>query len=264
MRENEAEIDNVARQLGLETVLDRQPGTLSGGQQQRVALGRALLRRPAVFLFDEPLSNLDARLRLEMRRELHLLHRRLRATMIYVTHDQDEAMTLGERVVVLDLGAIRQIDRPQTLYDRPADRFVAGFLGWPPMNFLDGELVDGEGGVSSPLRFRNQNVELGASSRPDWRTFKGRPLTLGIRAEDVGLAEGRDEEHLRMEVRLVECLGPVQLATLAAGAWTVTARLAVTPALSEGETVNVAFDLTRAHLFDPATGRALGHGQGEC
>src|SRR5262249_59147511 len=110
------------------------PAELSGGQQRRVALGRALVRRPAVFLLEEPLSTLDARLRLEMRRELHLLHRRLRATMIYVTHDQDEAMTLGERVVVLDQGVVRQADRPQALYDRPADCFVAGFLGWPPMN----------------------------------------------------------------------------------------------------------------------------------
>ncbi|HWG46574.1 MAG TPA: ABC transporter ATP-binding protein [Gemmataceae bacterium] len=253
--ENAAEIDNVARQLGLENVLDRRPGTLSGGQQQRVALGRALVRRPAVFLFDEPLSNLDARLRLEMRRELHLLHRRLRATMIYVTHDQDEAMTLGERVVVLDRGAIRQADCPQALYDRPADRLVAGFLGWPPMNFLDGELVV----VGDRLSFGNWDGCL-ITSRLDWRPFVGRPLTLGIRAEDVRLAEGPGENQLTMVVRLVERLGPVQLATLTMAAWTVTARLAVTPALSEGETVHVAFDLTRAHLFDPATGRALCHG----
>jgi ABC-type sugar transport system ATPase subunit len=133
-----ARVEQAADLLGLHGVLDRLPGTHSGGQQQRVALGRALVRRPAVFLLDEPLSNLDARLRLEMRRELHLLQRRLRATMIYVTHDQDEAMALGDRVVVLDWGVVRQTGRPLELYERPADRFVAGFFGWPPMNLLDG------------------------------------------------------------------------------------------------------------------------------
>ena len=207
----EERIDSIARQLGLENVLDRWPGTLSGGQQQRVALGRALVRRPAVFLLDEPLSNLDARLRLEMRRELHLLHRRLRATMIYVTHDQDEAVTLGQRVVVLDQGAVRQVDRPEALYDRPVDRFVAGFLGWPPMNFLDGELS----AVDDRLIFGDRDVSLVMSTRPDWRTFTSRPLTLGIRPEDVELAEGPGEGRLSMEVRLVERPGIVQLAASA-------------------------------------------------
>jgi multiple sugar transport system ATP-binding protein len=249
-------IGRVAHQLGLEEMLERRPGTLSGGQQQRVALGRALVREPAVFLLDEPLSNLDPRLRLEMRRELHLLHRRLRATMIYVTHDQDEAMSLGERVVVLDQGVVRQADSPQGLYDRPSDRFVAGFLGWPPMNLLDGELVE----VDDRLSFGNWDVCLLTGRRPDWHPFVGRPLTLGIRPEDVRLAEGPGEGRLSMEVRLVERLGPVQLVTLAAANWTVTARLAVMPAILEGASVFAAFDLTRATLFDPATGRALCHG----
>ncbi len=244
---DEAEIERVAGQLGLADVLERRPDTLSGGQQQRVALGRALVRKPAVFLLDEPLSNLDARLRLEMRRELHLLHRRLRATMIYVTHDQDEAMALGQRVVVLEQGAIRQADCPQVLYDRPSDRFVAGFLGWPPMNLLDGELI-AEG---DRLIFRNRVERLIVAGRPDWRNCVGRLLTLGIRAEDVGLAEGPG-----VEVRLVERLGAVTLATLAATDWTVTARLEGTFAVSEGDSVVVSVDWSRAHLFDPATGRA--------
>ena len=256
----EQRIEAVARQLGLEKLLDRRPETLSGGQQQRVALGRALVRRPAVFLLDEPLSNLDARLRLEMRRELHLLHRRLRATMIFVTHDQDEAMALGQRVVVLDQGVVRQVDPPRLLYDRPADCFVAGFIGWPPMNLLDGELARNE----ERLIFRNRDVSLVVAGRPDWRVFAGRPLTLGIRPEDVGLAAGPGEGRLGMEVRLVERLGPLTLLTLAAGGWTVTARLAVPPAVCEGEAIVAAFDWTRAHLFDPATGRALSLGRGEC
>jgi multiple sugar transport system ATP-binding protein len=249
-------IDRIAVQLGLEKVLDRWPGTLSGGQQQRVALGRALVRRPAVFLLDEPLSNLDARLRLEMRRELHLLHRRIRATMILVTHDQDEAMTLGERVVVLDQGVVRQIDRPADLLDRPANRFVAGFLGWPPMNFLDGELS----AVEDRMIFGNWDVCLVAALRPDWRPFLGRRLTLGIRPEDVSLSQGPGEGRLSMKVGLVERPGIVHLTN---ASWTVTARLGATPAMSEGDSVIAAFDLTRAHLFDPATGRALCHGLGE-
>jgi multiple sugar transport system ATP-binding protein len=258
--ERRQRVAEVAALLELESVLERRPATLSGGQQQRVALGRALVRQPAVFLLDEPLSNLDARLRLEMRRELHLLHRRLRATMIYVTHDQDEAMTLGERVVVLDQGTIRQADSPQALYDRPSDRFVAAFLGWPPMNLLDGELV----AVDERLSFGNWDVCLVVSGRLDWRPFVGRPLLLGIRPEDVALAQGPGEGRLEMKVRLLERLGPVQLATLTAAGWTVTARLAVTPTLHEGDSVFAAFELTRAHLFDPATGRALCHGRGEC
>jgi multiple sugar transport system ATP-binding protein len=254
-----AEIECVAGQLGLAEVLERRPDTLSGGQQQRVALGRALVRRPAVFLLDEPLSNLDARLRLEMRRELHLLHRRLGATMIYVTHDQDEAMALGQRVVVLDQGAIRQADRPQTLYHRPADRFVAGFVGWPPMNLVDGELIeDGD-----RLIFRSQDVCLVVSGRLDWRTFVGRPLTLGIRPEDVELAERPYKGGEDMEVCLVERLGTVTLATLATADWKVTARLNGSSVLDEGDAVVATFDWARAHLFDPATGRALCHGRGE-
>jgi multiple sugar transport system ATP-binding protein len=254
----EQRIGAVARQLGLENLLDRRPETLSGGQQQRVALGRAMVRRPAVFLLDEPLSNLDARLRLEMRRELHLLHRRLRATMIYVTHDQDEAMALGQRVVVLDQGVIRQVDSPPVLYDQPADRFVAGFIGWPPMNLLDGELVESEEG----LIFRNQDLRLVVTGRPDWRTYAGRPLTLGIRPEDVRLAAGPAEGQPVLEVRLVERLGSLTLLTLARGSGTLTARLAVLPAVGEGDAVVVAFDWTRAHLFDPATGRAMSLGRG--
>ncbi|MHB1425823.1 MAG: ABC transporter ATP-binding protein [Gemmataceae bacterium] len=263
-RHRTAEIDlrvrEAAQQLGLTDVLERRPATLSGGQQQRVALGRALVREPAVFLLDEPLSNLDARLRLEMRRELHLLHRRLRATMIHVTHDQDEAMSLGERVVVLNQGVVHQADRPRTLYERPSDRFVAGFLGWPPMNLLEGALV----GDEDRLCFRNGSVCLISCRRPDWRPFVGRPLILGIRPEDVSLTDGPGDERVGMEVRLVERFGPVQLATLTTASWTVTARLSSNAAISEGvEQVFAAFDWTRAHLFDPATGRALCHGLGE-
>ena len=161
-------VEEVARALGLEDLLDRRPAELSGGQQQRVALGRALVRRPAVFLLDEPLAGLDAPLRLEMRRELHLLHRRLRATMIYVTHDQEEALTLGDRVVVLDRGRPQQSDRPAALYERPANRFVAAFLGWPPLSLLDGRLVEEDG----RLCLVGDGEKLPVPG--EWRRFAGR------------------------------------------------------------------------------------------
>ena len=141
-------VEQAAQLLQVTDLLDRRPQELSGGQQQRAALGRALVREPAVFLLDEPLSNLDARLRMEMRRELHLLHRRLRATMVYVTHDQEEALTLGDRVVLLDRGEVQQADRPETLYNQPANRAAAAFIGWPPMNFLAGGLVEEDGRLS--------------------------------------------------------------------------------------------------------------------
>src|SRR5262249_29147475 len=158
--------------LDLAGVLDRRPGELSGGQQQRVALGRALVRQPAVFLLDEPLSHLDTRLRLEMRRELHLLHRRLRTTMVYVTHDQDEPMALGDGVAVLDHGEVQQVGPPRALYERPVNRFVASFLGWPPMNLLDGRLVEKEDGlcfVCGPFAWPAPDV---------WRESAGREVVV--------------------------------------------------------------------------------------
>src|SRR5207247_1473654 len=148
-------VRRAASMLGLEKVLERKPRALSGGQRQRVALGRALVREPAAFLLDEPLSNLDAKLRLQTRAEIAQLHQRLSATMIYVTHDQIEAMTLGDRIVVLDAGKVQQIDTPLNLYRKPANKFVAGFIGSPPMNFVDGtfqdaKFVSGDGQISSP------------------------------------------------------------------------------------------------------------------
>jgi multiple sugar transport system ATP-binding protein len=252
-------VERVARLLGLTDVLERRPTELSGGQQQRVALGRALVRQPAVFLLDEPLVSLDSALRLEMRRELHLLQRRLRATMIHVTHDQDEAMALGDRVAVLDRGRLQQVDRPAVLYQRPANCFVAGALGWPPINRMDGELV-ADGGR---LLFRHGSLALivPAARRPDWQGLIGRPLTLGVRPEDVGPVRRPEAEgRLILEVALVERLGPVSLVTLAHGDWTVTARLSGATPWVEHTAVEVELALEQAHLFDRQTGRALAHG----
>ena len=243
------QVEWAARLLQLTDVLDRRPQELSGGQQQRTALGRALVREPAVFLLDEPLSNLDARLRLEMRRELHLLHRRLRATLVYVTHDQEEALTLGDRVVLLDRGEVQQAGPPEALYDRPANRAAAAFVGWPPMNFLagrlaesDGRLVLADGATALPVDER----------RDEWRPFMGRDVELGIRPEHVRLTPSGPAD-----VRLVERVGPFRLATLRYGEWTVTARVDGPAPPPEGAAVGVEFALVQAHLFDRETGRLL-------
>jgi multiple sugar transport system ATP-binding protein len=248
-------IRQVAGLLDLADVLDRKPGELSGGQQQRVALGRALVRQPAVFLLDEPLSHLDARLRLEMRRELHLLHRRLRTTMVYVTHDQDEAMALGDRVAVLDRGEVQQVGPPRELYERPTNRFVAGFLGWPPMNLLDGELVEKEDG----LRFVCGPLAWPAPSA--WQMAVGCEVTVGIRPEHVGLRGAEPPQGvLALEVRVVERLGPVSLVTLQRGGLALTARLEGASPVEEQAAAGVVIPLDRAYLFDRATGRVLSHG----
>jgi multiple sugar transport system ATP-binding protein len=253
-------VEETARLLSLEGVLDRFPPQLSGGEQQRVALGRALVRRPGLLLLDEPLSNLDAGLRLELRRELHLLHRRFPATMVYVTHDPVEALTLGDRVAVLKEGHLEQVDFPQALYDRPRNRFVGGFVGWPPMSFLDGQLVCAEGRfVFTTL---GGEVPLPVSRLPgrDWHTSQR--LTLGIRPEHVTWHEEAAGGDLPMEVALVETLGRGRLVTFAARGQQVTAL--TTPddgvPLVEGQKVMVSLQTNQVHLFDPATGLALGTG----
>jgi multiple sugar transport system ATP-binding protein len=277
--ERRERVGRAARLLQLTDLLDRRPQELSGGQQQRAALGRALVREPAVFLLDEPLSNLDARLRMEMRRELHLLHRRLRATMVYVTHDQEEALSLGDRVVLLDRGEIQQADRPQVLYDRPANRTAAAFIGWPPMNFLEGRLIEQDG----RLLLAAGDATLSLDERRDeWRGFAGRGVAVGVRPEHVRVAPRRgglgDGVSLLMqdivadpmrdhgadaprspgsaEVRLVERAGPFCLATVRYGNWTVTARIDG-PAPAIGSLVGLEFALVQAHLFERETGRVL-------
>jgi multiple sugar transport system ATP-binding protein len=251
-------INSAAELLGL-SGLDRKPAELSGGEQQRLALGRALVRRPGLLLLDEPLSNLDAQLRLEMRRQLLLLRRRFRATMIYVTHDQDEALHLGDRVAVLDRGRLQQVDEPAALLVRPANRFVAGFLGSPPRSLLDGELLATDG----RLRFVGPGSawELPAS-RGDWSTWAGRRVTLAVRPEKVLLQSGlpvRNTEPV-FEVRLVERFGSACLVTLEHDGWRLAALVPPDKAPAEGQRVTALPDWDRACLFDASTGRALFHG----
>ena len=209
-REIRKRVEEAAAMLQLQELLDRRPGQLSGGQRQRVALGRAIVRKPAVFLFDEPLSNLDARLRVQTRMELASLHRRLKSTMIYVTHDQTEAMTLGQVVVVMDRGVVKQIGPPMELYQRPANRFVAGFLGSPPMNLIDGACSDGQfisGEVRLPVS--------GFSSFPDG-IANGSRVTMGFRPEHVQLGpeRGSESDSIKLgpvSVEQIERLGSISL-----------------------------------------------------
>jgi multiple sugar transport system ATP-binding protein len=236
--------------LGLEPFLNRKPKALSGGQRQRVALGRAIVRKPAVFLFDEPLSNLDAKLRVETRAELKRLHRQLGTTTIYVTHDQEEAMTLGDRVCVMCDGLKRQCAPPLEVYRNPADRFVAGFLGMPPMNFLEGEVVHNGGEIWFESQHGRLQVE---NSDHSWMMGDARrPIVAGIRPESFQLADSApDNQALAATVQVVEPLGSLMDVYLVL---TSGRRIVVrVPAgnLSEGKTVAARVNPTEIHLFEP-------------
>jgi multiple sugar transport system ATP-binding protein len=259
-------VEDTARQIGLADLLERRPNQLSGGEQQRVALGRALVRQPGVFLLDEPLSQLDSRLRSQLRHELHLLQRRLQATMIYVTHDQAEAMTLADRVVVLDRGIVQQAGRPLTVYKQPANRFVAGFFGWPSMNFLDGRLVQ----VNGQLCFATPtwSLPLTPAKAAAWAPYAGKPVTLGVRPEDVTLPTGESTAAaLTMRVALIEPLGSASWITFQRDECQITARLrngVAGPGRDQPLALDQSQDLTNhslmdhAYLFDTNTGLVLG------
>ncbi len=248
-----ARIEEAARMLELGDLLERLPKQLSGGQRQRVALGRALVRDPKVFLLDEPLSNLDAKLRLSMRTEIARLHRALRATMIYVTHDQIEAMTLGQRIVVLKDGVIQQLDTPMKLYEQPANVFVAGFLGSPAMNFLRGRL--GEDGVFrgdvGEIALGQAVASLPAAARD------GRELVLGLRPEHLLLDAPAGHARLDATLENVEPLGNEIFLHLRAGATTLVARVAPMTVPERGAALRLHFAATRLHAFDAASGQRL-------
>ena len=241
-------VAEAARMLRLEPYLSRKPTALSGGQRQRVAIGRAIVREPKIFLFDEPLSNLDAELRVDMRAELAALHRRLQSTMVYVTHDQVEAMTLADQIVVLRAGRVEQVGRPLDLYNAPANRFVAGFIGSPRMNFLDGEFAEARDGcavVSLP------GFGLVATDRRADGLAPGARLSLGIRPEHaaidpVGVVKGG--------ITLVEQLGG--LSTVRIDAFDLTVQIAGQTSLRLGETAHIGLPRENLHVFD-AAGLAL-------
>jgi multiple sugar transport system ATP-binding protein len=237
-----------AASLDLEALLDRKPRQLSGGQMQRVALGRALVRDPDVFLLDEPLSNLDAKLRVKMREEITTLHARLRATMIFVTHDQVEAMTLGDRIVIMRDGVIQQAGRPLELYDRPANTFVAGFIGSPEMNLIDGHLVD----ASGRLEVRSGDLSVGI---PD-KTFAkyGQSVTLGIRPEHLVIS---NDSPLEMSVSLVEQIGAQTYLIGTLAGHKMRAVVERRDEIRAGDRIPIALPSERLHLFESASGASL-------
>ena len=247
-------VRTVAASLGLDSLLDRKPAQLSGGQRQRVALGRAIVREPLAFLFDEPLSNLDAQLRVETRVELSRLHRKLGATMVYVTHDQSEALTLGDRIAVLKEGVLQQIATPMELYDRPANRFVAGFIGSPGMNFFEGTLTRTGSGGTCTFTGARLTIRIPCGPTAEGAVLLGiRPQHLEI-GDDGAVADG----ILRGEVGVVEPMGNVQIVyvTLAGGERAV-AVAPVRPLIRAGERVAIRVRLEGVHVFSGETGKRL-------
>ncbi|MFZ4598302.1 MAG: ABC transporter ATP-binding protein [Terrimicrobiaceae bacterium] len=260
-------VNDAAAILGLEQLLDRKPKALSGGQRQRVAVGRAIVRQPKVFLFDEPLSNLDAKMRVQMRMEIIKLHQRLQATMIYVTHDQVEAMTMGTRIVVMDAvlnpetglkeGVIQQIDAPLKLYNEPVNLFVAGFLGSPPMNFIKGTIRK-DGGQIVFKESHGGAVDLKLGSRPSAEAYVGKDVTLGVRPEDCDLVpagKAPSENSFQAVVDIVEPMGAETYFYLQTGAHTVISRShAAVDQREAGHRLRFEMNPARIHLFDQTTG----------
>jgi multiple sugar transport system ATP-binding protein len=253
--EIETRVAATARLLRIDRLLDRRPLGLSGGEQQRVALGRALVRRPEALLLDEPLASLDAPLRLEMRRELHLLQRQIRATMIYVSHDQEEALTLGDRVAVLWQGRLQQVDTPANLLARPSNRLVAGFVGSPPINLLDGRLTDSGGRLTLTANGDTWIVPEPLAQR--WQAYRGQSVTVGSRPEQLRLAQPDRDNGLTLTVVRVERMGPGTLVTLMGKCWQARAWLPGTVSVAEQSRLAVDWEVHQTLLFDGTTGQAL-------
>jgi len=251
--EIKARVDEAARILGIENLLERKPKALSGGQRQRVAVGRAIVRQPKAFLFDEPLSNLDAKLRVEMRSELKKLHRRLNTTTIYVTHDQEEAMTLGDRVVVMKDGIIQQVAAPLTIYNQPVNKFVAGFLGTPPMNFLNGRVI-----------FEHEMAYFDAGQNklllPDlWKDrlsiYNNKEMVLGIRPENMAMVNrtGGRNNTIKVQVEVIEPLGDkMDIYLKTEKNPHIVARIdSQNGSIQEGSEIMMYIDMNRVHVFEP-------------
>ena len=258
-----AEIEQRVREaadiLGIAELLERKPKALSGGQRQRVAVGRAIVRKPKAFLFDEPLSNLDAKMRVQMRTEISKLHTRLSSTMIYVTHDQIEAMTMGDRIVVMKDGLIQQVAEPLDLYDHPANQFVAGFIGSPPMNFFEGTLEARNGGVwFNEGRFR---VRADAAHAPKLAGRAGQPIVFGLRPEDLAdalyVTNPSPEQQLQARVEVVEPMGSEVYLYLNTDRHTFVARVDVHESADVNQQLTLVANMKKGHFFDPQSGETL-------
>ena len=251
-------VREAARILDLEKLLDRKPKALSGGQRQRVAMGRAIVRNPKVFLMDEPLSNLDAKLRVQMRIEISKIHQRLGATIIYVTHDQTEAMTLGTRIVVMKDGVVQQVDTPQNLYQKPGNLFVAGFMGSPQMNFLDAVISEKGGNVIATIGGEHEVIVPAAKAKVlKDKGYVGKKVVLGIRPEDMKddeeFLEKHPSSHIDTEVEVSELMGAEIYLYLTYKGQNLMARVAPTSKSRRGDKVTMAMDTHKIHLFDPET-----------
>ena len=254
-------VEEAAKILDLSHLLDRKPKAMSGGQRQRVALGRAIVRNPQVFLLDEPLSNLDAKLRAQMRTEISKLHKKLGTTFIYVTHDQTEAMTMGDRIVVMKDGIIQQVDTPQNLYDMPCNMFVAGFIGSPQMNFLDGTVT--KNGDQYAIDLGGDTIPLPKEKTADGKldSYVGKKVKMGIRPEDIDdepeFMAKHPDCHLEAQVDVSEMMGAEIYLYLEYKGNKMTARVAPTSKARNGDTVRVAFDPHKVHLFDVETEQTI-------
>ncbi len=245
-------VRDAAEILGISTLLDRKPKALSGGQRQRVAVGRAIVRHPKVFLFDEPLSNLDAKFRVAMRTEISKLHSRLEATMIYVTHDQTEAMTMGDRIVVMDNGIIQQVDPPVTVYEKPTNRFVAGFIGSPAMNFIEGRVVAQDDSLVFDAGVFS--IPLTNGIRERLTGFSGEEMTLGVRPEwlfsGTNLDTAKNPARITAKVDLVEPMGSETYLYLSVGDSSIVARVDPHVLPEIGDEIAIGIDMARVHFFD--------------
>lgn len=251
-------VEHAAQILDITHLLDRKPAALSGGQRQRVALGRAIVREPKVFLLDEPLSNLDAKLRAQMRTELLKLHKRLGTTFIYVTHDQTEAMTMGTRIVVMKDGIVQQVDTPQEVYDHPANMFVAGFIGSPQMNFMQAQLEEKEAKIF--VRFAETEIEL-----PEQQTIElrekgcvGKPVVMGIRPENIDDGDDFIRKHpnsvLQATVDVTELMGAETYIYLSIAGTPLIARVNGKSKARQGDVISIALDMETIHIFDKESG----------
>ena len=250
-------VREAARILDLEKLLDRKPKALSGGQRQRVAMGRAIVRNPKVFLMDEPLSNLDAKLRVQMRIEISKIHQRLGATIIYVTHDQTEAMTLGTRIVVMKDGVVQQVDTPQHLYEQPGNLFVAGFMGSPQMNFLDAQIAEKGGDLIAKVGEYDVVIPAAKAKVLKDGGYVGKTVVLGIRPEDIHdsqmFVEASPSVPMTSTVKVYELLGAEVFLYFDVNGTQVTARVDPRTNSKTGDTIKFAFDMEKSHFFDKET-----------